>query len=100
YATASWSSFTNANNFSTGCTLDGLAANCNRVQFELQNNPFVQLDPNYSRPWTESGANQTPQLPFGIREEWRLVQPGQKAAEGARTRTAYFGEFIFYAYYS
>src|ERR1044071_8869633 len=47
-------SFTNANNFSGGCALDGRPADCNRVRFELQNNPFVQLDPNHSLPWTQS----------------------------------------------
>ena len=93
-------SLTNANNFSGGCTLDGRQADCNSVRFELQNNPFVQLDPNHSRPWTESGANQTPQLPSGIREEWKFVQPGQRAPAGAKTRTGYFGEFTFYADYS
>jgi YD repeat-containing protein len=91
--------FTNANNFSGGCALDGRPANCNSVRFELQNNPFVRLDPNHSLPWTFS-ANQTPQLPFGVSEEWRLVQPGQTAPDGAKTRSAYSGEFTFYAHYS
>ena len=78
YAGITSNSFINANNFSGGCLLDGRPANCNSVRFQLQNNPFVQLDRNHSLPWTESGANQTPQLPSGIREEWRLVQPGKE----------------------
>jgi YD repeat-containing protein len=93
-------SFTNGNNFSNGCALDGRPADCNTVRFKLQNSPFVQLDPTHSLPWTESGANQTPQLPVGVREEWRLVQPGQRAPEGAKTRSDHSGEFIFYADYS
>jgi YD repeat-containing protein len=100
YGGVTWNSFINANNFSAGCLLDGRPTDCNRVQFALQNNPFVQLDPNHSLPWTASGANQTSQLPFGIREEWRLVQPGQRAPQGAKTRSGYFGEFILYAHYS
>ena len=100
YSGVTGSSFTNANNFSSGCLLDGRPADCNTVRFELQNNPFVQLDLNHSRPWTGSRGDQTPQLPFGIREEWRLVQPGQRAPQGAKTRSAYSEEFVSYAHYS
>jgi hypothetical protein len=37
YAGVSWSSFTNANNFSTGCMMDGVRADCNRVRNAIAN---------------------------------------------------------------
>lgn len=58
--------FSNVNNFSTGCLLDGRPADCNRVT-QLRNNKAVGLDPNTTRPYTHSGYdNPLPLWPGGI----------------------------------
>jgi hypothetical protein len=58
--------FTNANNYSTGCTWDGRPASCNSVM-RASNNGLVNLDRNNFLPWTATGDYQ---LPAGLAIHW------------------------------
>ena len=78
YGGLTWNSFINANNFSTGCQLDGLAKPCSQVLFGAMNGFYEP----------RSGSL----LPFGaVVEGWKTVPPGHQPPPGSRI----VGEFAF-----
>ena len=78
YGGLTWNSFINANNFSTGCQLDGLAKPCSQVIFGAMNGFYEP----------KSGSL----VPFGaVIEDWKPVPPGDQPPPGSRI----LGEFAF-----
>ena len=78
YGGLTWNSFINANNFSTGCQVDGIAKPCSQVMFGAVN--------GFSKPTSGS------LLPFGaVIEDWKPVPPGHQPPPGSRI----LGEFAF-----
>ena len=65
YSGVGWSTFSNANNFSGGCMMDGVAASCDRVMHYL-NDGWANPDPNATRPWTSSLVGQPNPPPGAI----------------------------------
>jgi hypothetical protein len=78
YSGLTWNSFINANNFSTGCHVDGLAKACSQVIFGAMNGFYEP----------KSGSL----LSLGaVVEGWKPVAPGHQPPPGSRI----VGEFAF-----
>lgn len=78
YGGAGWSTFSNANNSSSGCMMDGRPASCDAVLRSL-NNGSATADPNMTRPWTQSLAPFGPSSPSGSTNGGTPVWvPGQR----------------------